>query len=259
MMQSDTVNYDTLQTMILEAVQAYEQARAIRLETEYRLQQEEAAAKQQLHTEEAQRRAEAEDEYRVVLSSGAGKRAQLGQLAQLTSGLLKDAEELLHNAGLAYVVSGNSAQPGGDLQRSTHDDGPASDESIASTFAAAVTAHAEVRAGLLRLGQQLVMEKRWAEARQIIDPLLTEEDAPLHVAAVRLLCASFYDEARWAMSDRAWPAARFALDPLLEIDSHYRDAAQLRKETFLPWRILYWFHPVRHKVLRSRWGTNLGR
>lgn len=249
-MPTETADYESLQTMVLDAVHAYEQARAVHLETEHQLALEQAAVMERLRMEEAQHRQEIDDEYRVILSSGIGTRAQIGQLAQLTSGLLEEAETLLNNAGLAYIAGSHEQDEPPDYEGD-----PTTHEGAARTFAAAVAAYAEVRTGLLRLGQQLVREKRWHEARQSIEPLLADPDTPLYDAGLRLLCASFYDEARWAMVEQAWPAARFALDHLLEIDPDYEDAAQLRKETYLSWRIVYWFHPERHKVLRSRWGT----
>src|SRR5207244_11235911 len=76
-------------------------------------------------------------------------------------------------------------------------------------------------------------DAREEEARQIVQPLLHDQKAPLYADARDWLCETYYKPASDALQRENWIAARQGFEAVLKINSAYRDSIMLLREAYL--------------------------
>ncbi len=217
----------SLREIFAEAVQAYELAQTVRLNTEkaaearYKQRQREVQVSVQEETQELRVRrrtatvvAEAEQER--------GKR-----LVEATEALSLAARALLERAGLAEIAGAplQLADEVATIRRA--------DEEVASAFTAAHLAHADLRLAMLGLGQSLAEAGQWDVAIRVIDPLLDGAPGPVTTEARALLCENHYVTALKLLANGDWLAARQALQVVIDIDLHYKEARSMLRATYI--------------------------
>jgi len=216
-----------LQTVLLEALRAYELARATRLRAEGDARAARRAREEALQAEEAHARQALEAERRAEESVLRAEQERLGRLQAAADPVESAARALLEKAGLAYIA-GAPATPTGQPSAPRRADADA-----AQAFAEAQTAYADLRVALVTLAQAHLEAGRWEEARRVLQPLLEDTRAPLYAEARDLLAESHYRPALAALEAGQWAAARKGFAEVLKVNPAYRDAAALEREAHL--------------------------
>ena len=216
-----------LQTVLLEALRAYELARATRLRAEVEARAARQAREKALQAEEAHARQALEAERRAEEAVLKAEQERLGHLQAATDAVEAAARALLEKAGLAYIA-GAPATPTGKPAAPRR-----ADAEVAQAFAEAQTAYADLRTALLNLAQAHLEAGRWEEACRVLQPLLEDAKAPLYAEACDLLAESYYRPALAALEAGQWGAARKGFAEVLKIHPAYRDAAALEREAHL--------------------------
>jgi hypothetical protein len=216
-----------LQTALLDALRAYELARATRLRAEWEARAARQEREEALRAEEARARQDLEAERRAEESVLRAEQERLGHLQAAIDGVEAAARALLEKAGLAYIA-GAPAAPTGRPSAPRRADADA-----AQAFAEAQTAYADLRLALVTLAQAHLEAGRWEDARRVLQPMLEDTRAPLYAEAHDLLAESYYRPARAALEAGQWAVARQGFAEALKINSAYRDAAMLEREAYL--------------------------
>jgi len=216
-----------LQTVLLEALRAYELARATRLRAEGEARAARQAREEALQAEETRARQALDAKRRAEEAVLKAEQERLGRLQAATEAVEAAARALLEKAGLAYIA-GAPATPTGQPSAPRRADADA-----AQAFAEAQTAYADLRLALVTLAQAHLEAGRWEEARRVLQPLLEDTRAPLYADARDLLAESHYRPALAALETGQWEAARRGFAEVLKIDPAYRDAAALEREAHL--------------------------
>jgi outer membrane protein assembly factor BamD (BamD/ComL family) len=216
-----------LQTALLDALRAYELARATRLRAEWEARAARQEREEALRAEEARARQDLEAERRAEESVLRAEQERLGHLQAAIDGVEAAARALLEKAGLAYIA-GAPAAPTGRPSAPRRADADA-----AQAFAEAQTAYADLRLALVTLAQAHLEAGRWEDARRVLQPLLEDTRAPLYAEAHDLLAESYYRPACAALEAGQWAVARQGFAEALKINSAYRDAAMLEREAYL--------------------------
>jgi predicted negative regulator of RcsB-dependent stress response len=221
-----------LQTVMLEALRAYELARATRLRAEGEARAARQAREGALQAEEAHARQALEAERRAEESVLRAEQERLGRLQAATDAVEAATRALLEKAGLAYIA-GAPATPTGRPSAPRRADADA-----AQAFAEAQTAYADLRVALVTLAQAHLEAGRWEEARRVLQPLLEDTRAPLYAEARDLLAESYYRPALAAIQAQQWGQASEALHALRQINPQYRDANEWpRRHLQLAWLV----------------------
>jgi len=214
-----------LQTVLLEALRAYELARATRLRAEGEARAARQAREEALQAEEARERQALEAERRAEQAVLRAEQERLGHLQAAADSVEAAARALLEKAGLAYIAGApapTTSKPTAQLRAEA-----------ACAFAEAQTAYADLRAALLTLAQAHLEAGRWEDARRAAQPLLEDARAPLYADARDLLAESYYRPALAALEAEEWETARKGFAEVLKINPAYRDAAALEREAYL--------------------------
>jgi ribosomal protein L7/L12 len=213
-----------LQTVLLEALRAYELARATRLRAEGEARAARRAREEALQAEETRARQALEAERRAEEAVLKAEQERLGRLQAAADAVEAAARALLEKAGLAYIA-GAPATPTGQPSAPRRADADA-----AQAFAEAQTAYADLRVALVTLAQAHLEAGRWEEARRVLQPLLEDTRAPLYAEARDLLAESHYRPALAALEAGQWEAARRGFAEVLKINPAYRtDDVEVRK------------------------------
>ena len=221
-----------LQTVLLEALRAYELARATRLRAEGDARAARRAREEALQAEEAHARQALEAERRAKESVLRAEQERLGRLQAAADAVESAARALLEKAGLAYIA-GAPATPTGKPSAPRR-----ADTEAAQAFAEAQTAYADLRVALVTLAQAHLEAGRWEEARRVLQPLLEDTRAPLYAEARDLLAESYYRPALAAIQAQQWGQASEALHALRQINPQYRDANEWpRRHLQLAWLV----------------------
>ena len=219
-----------LQTALLDALRAYELARATRLRAEWEARAARQEREEALRAEEARARQDLEAERRAEESVLRAEQERLGHLQAAIDGVEAAARALLEKAGLAYIA-GAPAAPTGKPSAPRRADADA-----AQAFAEAQTAYADLRLALVTLAQAHLEAGRWEDARRVLQPLLKDAEAPLYAEARDLLAESYYRPALAAIQSRQWERAIGDLRALRKVYPQYRDSAQWpRQYPVLAW------------------------
>ena len=214
-----------LQTALLDALRAYELARATRLRAEWEARAARQEREEALRAEEARARQDLEAERRAEESVLRAEQERLGHLQAAIDGVEAAARALLEKAGLAYIAGApapTASKPAAQLRADA-----------AQAFAEAQTAYADLRLALVTLAQAHLEAGRWEDARRVLQPLLEDTRAPLYAEAHDLLAESYYRPACAALEAGQWAVARQGFAEALKINSAYRDAAMLEREAHL--------------------------
>ena len=219
-----------LQTALLDALRAYELARATRLRAEWEARAARQEREEALRAEEARARQDLEAERRAEESVLRAEQERLGHLQAAIDGVEAAARALLEKAGLAYIA-GAPATPTGKPSAPRR-----ADTEAAQAFAEAQTAYADLRLALVTLAQAYLEAGRWEDARRVLQPLLEDTRAPLYAEARDLLAESYYRPALAAIQSRQWERAIGDLRALRKVHPQYRDSAQWpRQYPMLAW------------------------
>ncbi|MEI6180611.1 MAG: SUMF1/EgtB/PvdO family nonheme iron enzyme [Chloroflexales bacterium] len=137
------------------------------------------------------------------------------------------ARTLLERAGLAHIAGAPASLDGSTppVRRA--------DQEVAAAFSAAQAARVELRVALLRLAYAYADTERWDAARRVVLTLLEDQQAPLYLDALALLCESHYAPAAAALQAQQWDAARQGFAAILELKADYRDTPVLHRESYL--------------------------
>lgn len=219
-------NNQTLQTILREALRAYEQARAAHLRSQQAADAEYARTTAELTAAEKAERARLEAEHRARRAEAAGEQARLGDLTAAVTALEEAARTALAQAGLAHIAGAPAAV----------DDPPAKarrgDAEVTQLFVQAQTGYVALREAILKLAQAQVAAGQWDAARQTLKPLLAEKDAPLYEAANEVWCECQYQQGLDELSQGKYEAAFGSITALLKRIDSFKDAEQLRQQAF---------------------------
>jgi len=215
-----------LQTILREALRAYEQARAAHLRSEQATDAEFARATTELTAAEQAERARLEAAHRARRAVAAGEQARLGDLAAAVTSLEEAARTALTQAGLAHIAGAPVAV----------DDPPAkarrSDAEVTQLFVQAQTSYVALREAILRLAQAQVAAGQWDAARQTLKPLLAEKEGAFYDAANEVQRASYLMPAQRALETDQWETVRTTLEPWLKGHKNDDDAETLYCESY---------------------------
>jgi tetratricopeptide (TPR) repeat protein len=203
-----------MQTVLLEALRAYELARATRLRAEGEARAARRAREEALQAEETRARQALEAERHAEESVLRAEQERLGRLQAAADAVESAARALLEKAGLAYIAGApapTASKPAAQLRADA-----------AQAFAEAQTAYADLRLALVTLAQAHLEAGRWEEARRVLQPLLEDTRAPLYAEARDLLAESHYRPALAALEAGQWEAARQGFAEVLKINPAYR-------------------------------------
>jgi len=235
---STTIPHD-LRTVIAEAIHAYELAQATRIQLENASQQQYA---QQVRVGEAQQQTAKQQlnaEYQRNQTQGKAEQERIGHLLAAIGDVDKTARDLLQQAGLAHIT-GAPVRVTGDVAPVRRTDGE-----VATAFAAAQLAQADLKGTLLRLAQVYLDAGHWEEVRRVLQPLLSDPKSPWHHEAQNLFCESYYRPGQQALAAGQWENARTQLEAVLAQQATYRDAATLRRTAYL--------RPAQHALEAKQW------
>jgi len=194
---STTIPHD-LRTVIAEAIHAYELAQATRIQLESASQQQYA---QQVRVGEAQQQAAKQQltaEYQRNQTQGKAEQERIGHLLAAIGDVDKTARDLLQKAGLAHIT-GAPVRVTGDVAPVRRTDGE-----VATAFAAAQLAQADLKGTLSRLAQVYLDAGHWEEVRRVLQPLLSDPKSPWHYEAHNLLRISYLRPAQQSLETKQW-------------------------------------------------------
>lgn len=216
-----------LQAIVFQAIQAYELAQAACITAErqaqYELQQHLDALQYQQHAQSQQIEADYQREHTLAVA----EQERLGSLLAAIEQVRKASSDLLEKAGLAHIAG--VSLPLDDFAVPAHHQG----EAVAKEFAAAQLAYVDLRTSLLRLATTLATVGQWEEARQIMEPLLTDKQSPLYAKALDLFCEVYYQLASAALEAGNWADAQQGFTKVLSLQTSFKNARELLRRAYL--------------------------
>lgn len=205
-----------LRDMILQAVTAYELAVATQARVAAEAARQHKQRRKDLGAQEAADSAQREESLRARHVSAEAEAERVSTLSALASELTESANNLLERAALAHVrgFGPGSADVGPHL---------ASDEQVATAFAAAQTASVNMRALLLRVAQECLGSGDWQRAIEVAASLTAGAPGELASEAETVVRGASLGWVRELLSRGDQEIARAKADAWL--GAHPQDAA----------------------------------
>jgi WD40 repeat protein/outer membrane protein assembly factor BamD (BamD/ComL family) len=216
---------ENLRSVIAQAIKAYELAQTTHVQAEREAQDELQKRLKTLQAQQQSKRQQVEAKHKQEIAEATAKQQRINDLIMALDQLKQASHILLEKTSLAYIlgepIDPKSVPPNGSK-----------DKAVASDFADAQVAFADLRAALLRLATAYSNDARWDEARRVVQPLLDDTQSALYKQARNLYCKTYYDPAVAALNAEKWEEARQGFEAVLSVHAGYKEAKQLWCETY---------------------------
>jgi hypothetical protein len=225
---------EALRAMVTNALQAYELAQASRLRVEKVAETEFLDRIRTLQAEKQAKLQRLEVERSKVQASGIAEAEQerTGQLLRIIEQVEQAAHGLLEKAGLAHIAGASLGldEPVVSLRHDEH--------TVATAFANAHIALADLRVVLFRLACASAADGLWEQTQYLISHLLTDQETPFYADVLTLLCEVHYQLGLKAGEVKDWVAMADHLRKIWNIKPDYLDTSEWSERFPLdPWCI----------------------